>query len=277
MSDPLDVATNCTVHACTTTNPLDMTKMIPLVTGGGSGIGYGLVCEFLKRGSPKVIITGRRDKVLQEAASKHPEGKIAYKVSDAGSAQDREALFLWIKAEHPDCNALVNNAGIQRRIGAVDDLRACWAQRAPEIEINFAGPVHLTSLFLPYFLSRRHHEQCMIAQVSSGLAFVPFAGGPVYGATKAALHSYTMAMRYSMVETNVKMVEIVPPAVKTNLGGSHNFGEDCAEFCAHVMERIEKGELEVGYKFSETGRLADRATLDGMVTQVASMMNVKKF
>jgi uncharacterized oxidoreductase len=266
--------------------PMDMTKIVPLVTGGGSGIGLGLVREFLARGSPKVLITGRREQVLAEAAAGHPPGAIAYKVSDAGSASDRQALFDWVRTDHPDCNALVNNAGIQRRIGPADDVDAPWAERAAEIEINFSGPVHLTALFLPHFLSAASTgASCasgagiaMIVNVSSGLAFVPFAAGPVYSATKAALHSYSMALRYSLTGTSVRLVEIVPPAVKSNLGGSHDFGEDCAEFCAHVMDLLQAGdEDEVGYKFSETARLADRAALDQMMVNVAKQMNVKPF
>ena len=95
--------------------PIELSIIVPLVTGGGSGIGLGLVEEFLKRGSPKVLITGRRLDVLQKVSETYP-GKVFFKQSDAGSANDREALLEWVKAEHSDCNALINNAGIQRRI-----------------------------------------------------------------------------------------------------------------------------------------------------------------
>jgi uncharacterized oxidoreductase len=265
--------------------PLDMKRIVPLVTGGGSGIGYGLVKEFLKRGSPKVLITGRREHILQEAASKHPD-RIFYIVSDVGSAKDRADLLEWTKSSHPECNALVNNAGIQRRIAPSQDESATWEERSAEIEINFGGPVHLCSIFTPYFLSKltaaaadsSTQDVALLCNVTSGLAFVPFAAGPVYGATKAAMHSYCMSLRYSLEETALRVIEIVPPAVKTNLGGSHDFGEDCDEFCEHVMERIELGgEMEVGYKFSEVGRLADRSTLDGMMETVANMLHVPKY
>ena len=116
-----------------------------------------------------------------------------------------------------------------------------------------------------------------MVNVSSGLAFVPFASGPVYSATKAAIHSYTMAMRYSLQDSNVKVVEIVPPAVQTNLGGSHAFGEDLDEYVEATMERFEAGEEEIGYKFSEDARLADRAKLNGMMNNLAQMMQVEKY
>jgi uncharacterized oxidoreductase len=253
---------------------IDITHIVPLVTGGSGGIGLGLVKEFLKHGAPKVLITGRREDALQKVAEQF-EGKVFYKVSDSGKADDRVALLQWTQENHPDCNALINNAGIQRRVNPVND-NASWEERAPEIEINFAGPVHLSTLFIPFFLGKPE-SVCILATVSSGLAFVPFCTAPVYGATAAALHSYTMAMRYSLQDTNVRVVEIIPPAVKTNLGGSHDFGEDCDEYCAATMARVAAGEPEVGYKYSDVARAADRATLDDMMLSLATTMNVQKY
>lgn len=255
-------------------SPIDLTQIIPLVTGGGSGIGLGLVQEFLKRGSPKVLITGRRQDVLQGVANDYP-GKVFYKVSDAGNAADRVALLDWVVAEHDDCNALVNNAGIQRRVPLVQD-DASWEDRASEIEINLHGPIHLCTLFAPYFL-KKDVSIALLANVSSGLAFVPFTAGPVYAATKAAIHSYTMSLRYSLQDTHVRVVEIVPPAVKTNLGGSHDFGEELDEYVTATMDRIQAGQSEVGYGFSEKARLADRATLDGLMEHMSTSMHVPKY
>mmetsp|Transcript_44888 Transcript_44888/g.113749 ORF Transcript_44888/g.113749 Transcript_44888/m.113749 type:complete len:272 (+) Transcript_44888:87-902(+) len=250
----------------------DMVSAVPLVTGGGSGIGLGLVEEFFKMGALKALITGRREEVLKAAADKYP-GKIHYLVNDAGKEQDRVVLLKWVESEHPDCNVLVNNAGIQRKVSPCED-EAPWSERAAEIEINFAGPVHLCALFTPHLLKQK---QAMLANVTSGLAFVPFTAGPVYGATKAALHSYTMSLRFSLQPTNVRVVEIVPPAVKSNLGGSHNFGEECGEFCAAVMARVAAGELEVGFNFSEKGRLSDRLTNQQAMLGLSKQMNVKTY
>jgi uncharacterized oxidoreductase len=256
-------------------SPIDMKQVIPLVTGGGSGIGLGLVREFLKRGSPKVLITGRRLDVLQGVAAEFPAGKLFFKVSDAGNPADRVALLNWVEAEHDDCNALVNNAGVQRAFPLANDTGS-WEERVSEIEINMHGPIHLCSLFTPFFL-KKDTAIALLANVSSGLAFVPYMNGPVYSATKAAIHSYTMGLRYSLQDTHVRVVEIVPPAVKTNLGGSHAFGEDLDEYVAATMDRVQAGEPEVGFKFSETARLADRATLDGMMNQLATSMHVAKY
>jgi uncharacterized oxidoreductase len=254
-------------------SPLPMQQLVPLVTGGGSGIGLAFVKEFIQRGAPKVLITGRREDVLQAVQQQYPAGTIAYKVSDAGNTADRVALLDWVQQEHPDCNALINNAGIQRRVPLAEDLETKWEDRVPELEINLHAPIHLCTLFIPYFLQK---DMAVIANVSSGLAFVPFTAGPVYSATKAAIHSFTMSLRYSLEDTDIRVIEIVPPAVKTNLGGSHDFGEELDEYAAATMDRIAGGELEVGYRFSENARLADRATLDGMMNNLSTMMHVPK-
>jgi uncharacterized oxidoreductase len=252
-------------------NPINMNKIIPLVTGGGSGIGWGLVVEFLKRGSPKVLITGRREAVLKEAAAEYP-GKIFYLVNDAGSISDREALLDWVKSKHPDCNALVNNAGILRAVPPALD-KAGWEERATEIEINFAGPVHLCSIFIPWFLSKADDE-CLVANLSSGLAFVPYTQAPVYSATKAAIHNYTVAMRYSLEGTNVRLIDIVPPAVKTDM---MSYGDDRDDFCAATMDRLQAGETEIGFNMSETLRLADRPTTVKAMEDLAKMNDTPRF
>lgn len=252
-------------------SPIDMSKVIPLVTGGGSGIGLGLVAEFLNRGSPKALITGRRESVVQEAAAAYP-GKIFYLVNDAGSASDREALLEWVKSSHPDCNALVNNAGIARAVAPVLDT-AKWDERMTEIEINFAGPVHLCSIFIPWFLSKPQ-EKCFVTNVSSVVAFVPLAGGPIYSATKAAIHNYTVAMRYSLEGTNVRMIEIAPPAVKTNM---NSMGDDIDVYCAATMDRVQAGETEVGYNLAETMRLADRQSHLAAMNEMAAAYNTPRF
>ena len=106
--------------------------------------------------------------------------------------------------------------------------------------------------------------------VGSGLAFAPLAAAPIYCATKAALHSFTLSLRHQLRGTSIEVIEIVPPAVNTDLGGPglHTFGTDVNEFADAVMARIEAGETEVGFGNSEGSR---RASADRAFTAAARM------
>jgi len=235
-------------------SPFDVASSTVLITGASSGIGAGLVDEYVKGGA-KVIITGRREEELKKVQAKYPQQVVKYYVGDAGKEADRIKLFEQSTHDFPALNVLINNAGIQRRTDHTKEIHEPWSVRQQELDINLSGPIHLTSLFIPHLLKQK---QAAVINVTSGLAYVPFPPGPVYSASKAGLHQYTEALRPLLADTSVRICELVPPAVKSNLGGSHDFGEECDEFCAHVYERFVAGELEFGYKFSDMGRLGSR-------------------
>lgn len=226
-----------------------------LVTGGSSGIGMGLAERFLAAKN-EVIICARGADRLDEAKKKLPG--VHTLVGDTGSAAAREALHAEVATRFPSVNVLVNNAGIQRKVSMLADEP--WEDTASEIAINLEGPIHLARLFLPQLLKQ---ERPVIANVSSGLAFVPIAGMPIYCATKAALHSFTLSLRHQLAG-KVEVVEIIPPAVRTNLGGSHDFGEPLAEYCDSVMAQLAEGRAECTYGFSAKGSRASRDELDGI-------------
>jgi uncharacterized oxidoreductase len=227
-----------------------------LITGGSSGIGLALAERFLGAGN-EVLVCGRREDALAEVRRKHPA--LHTLVADTGSASDRRALFAQAVAQFPKLNVLINNAGVQRKV----DLTSVepWAETAQEIAINLEGPIHLASLFISH-LSKQ--ERPLIANVSSGLAFVPLATVPVYCATKAAIHSFTQSLRHQLSTSGIEVVEIIPPAVRTNLGGSHDFGAPLDDYADSVMMQLEEGRPELTYEFSAKGSQASRAELDEM-------------
>jgi uncharacterized oxidoreductase len=228
-----------------------------LITGGGSGIGLAIAQRFLAAGS-EVIVCGRREDKLREAQAQNPGLHI--RVADVASQADREELIMWATREFPALNVLVNNAGLQRRQRfSADD--APWPEREQEITINFAAPVHLCSLALEHL---RQQPRAAIINVSSGLAFVPGLFAPVYSATKAAMHSFSLSLRGELANTSIEVIEIAPPAVNTDLGGVgiHTEGAPVDEFTDSVMQRIANGEVEVGYGGSEGRRRASRDELD---------------
>ena len=238
--------------------PFELSTAVVLITGGSSGIGLGLVDEFIAHGS-RVLISGRREAELQKVQQKHGKDKVLhYYVGSTGKEEDRIRLFQQATKDHPDLNVLINNAGVQRRGEMEKEIQEPWSVRQEEIDINISGPIHLASLFIPHMLKLGKGKPAAITNVSSGLAFIPFSHGPVYSATKAAIHQWTEAMRPLLADTNVRLVELIPPAVKSNLGGSHDFGEDCDEFCKAMVAEFASGKVEFGYKMSEMARNADR-------------------
>ncbi|WP_428328986.1 SDR family oxidoreductase [Mucilaginibacter sp.] len=214
-----------------------------LITGGTSGIGLAFAEEFIKEGNT-VIITGRREDRLKAIKDRLPQ--IITKVSDLADAAQRIELAAWISENHPDTNILINNAGVQY----ITDFRKAidLGKVQSEIETNFIAPVHLASLFIPHLSSKQNPA---IINITSGLAFVPIAFMAIYCATKAAMHSLTLSLRYQLKETSVKVFEIAPPSVDTELG--HDRREDktqthggipVGEFIEGAMAALKNDEYE---------------------------------
>ena len=195
---------------------MNITGNTILITGGTSGIGLAFAEEFIKEGN-QVIITGRRADRL-EAIKKSLPG-IVTKVSDVADAAQRTELAEWIKEHYPQTNILINNAGIQLLTDLTKPTDLARVQS--EIETNFIAPIHLGSLFVSILGGK---ENAAIMNITSGLAFVPIAFMPVYCATKAAMHSLTISQRYQLKNTGIKVFEIAPPSVDTELG--HDRRED---------------------------------------------------
>jgi uncharacterized oxidoreductase len=181
-----------------------------LITGGATGIGLALAEVFLQEGN-QVLICGRRKERLLAAQGKFP--KIQIKVCDVADAGERQALFEWATANFPDLNVLVNNAGIQRQIDFTKGTKELLSGE-DEIQINFSAPVQLSASFIPHLIKQ---EEAAIVNVSSGLGFVPLTIMPVYCATKAAIHSFSWSLRHQLRKTKVKVFEVIPPTVDTEL------------------------------------------------------------
>lgn len=242
-----------------------------LITGGGSGIGLAFAKRLSAIGH-EVIVVGRRLEQLAKAKEDCPE--LHTLQGDVGSEEGRVTLAATINAEFPQVNVLINNAGIQNRLPPFTDPEQLnlWHRHKQEIEINFEAPIHLTTLLLPQLLT---HDIGMVANVSSGLAFVPMSIMPTYCATKAALHSYTLSLREQLKSSSVKVIEIIPPAVNTDLGGAglHSFGENLDEFADHIMASVFENDecVEVGFKMSEKMRNASRSELNAAFAHLNSM------
>lgn len=243
-----------------------------LITGGSSGIGLAMAEAFLAHGSDVVVCARRKDRLFA-TQQKHPEVRI--RECNVAEQKDREALVEWAGSSFPKLNVLVNNAGIQRDVDFTSGAEQFLAGES-EIKTNLEAPIALSGMFVPLLSGK---AGATIINVSSGLGFVPAAKMPVYSATKAGIHAFTMAFRKQVERLGIRVVEVVPPAVDTelNLAGRAKRGGfrpvlSAATFVAAVMKGLESDAREIGYGTTASSIHASRAELDRAFEQMNSRM-----
>ena len=182
------------------------------ITGGGSGIGRGLA-EALHGLRNKVIIAGRRRKQLEDVVAANP-GIVALDL-DIADPESIDRVAKRLITEYPELNVLINNAGIMQPdqvAGKVDDTLLLAT-----INTNLIGPIRLTSALIEHLKTK---EGAVVAYTSSVLGFVPLAVTAVYSSTKAGLHSYALSQRFMLRDSGVRVLEIAPPWIRTDLMNS---------------------------------------------------------
>lgn len=184
---------------------------IVLVTGASSGIGAGIAARFHALGA-RVIISGRDRARLESVAARHPGMSVV--VMDVADPESVTRGVAEVAAGTPHLTTLVNNAGIQRLLDFSAAEPPGPADIASEIATNFAGLINVTAAALPLL---RRAPRSRVVHVGSGLGFVPYAKAPIYSATKAAVHSFTVSLRRQLAGSTVQVVEIIPPVVDTPL------------------------------------------------------------
>lgn len=182
-----------------------------LVTGGGSGIGAGLAAAFQARGA-QVIIAGRTAGRLEQVAARHPG--VATEVVDVADATDVAALATRVASNWPGLDTVINNAGVQTLFDFTGDTPPDLSAIGREIDVNLKGVINIATAFLPLL---RRTPAARLVNVGSGLGYVPLAAAPVYSATKAAVHSFTISLRHQLKGSGVQIVELIPPVVETDL------------------------------------------------------------
>ncbi|WP_198669314.1 SDR family NAD(P)-dependent oxidoreductase [Blastomonas sp. UPD001] len=181
------------------------------MTGGGSGIGAALAGALHARGT-KVIVAGRTAEKLEAVAAQHP--RMEAEIVDVADPQQVYALAERVAARHPGLDAVINNAGVQTLFDFTAANPADAALIDREIAVNLSGLIHVSNAFLPLL---KRQASASLVHVGSGLGYVPLASAPVYSATKAAVHSFTISLRRQLAGSAVRVVEIIPPVVETEL------------------------------------------------------------
>lgn len=192
---------------------MNITGNTIFIPGATSGIGLALALRLQKAGNT-VIIGGRRGDVLESLATEHGLSTVVIDTTDPGSVLAARDQVL---AQHPAVNVLVAMAGIM----SVEDVRGTGFLEGAEriVDTNICGPLRLIAAFIDHLLAR---PDATLMTVSSGLAHTPFAITPTYNGSKAFIHQFTETIRLQLAGTSVKVVELVPPGVRTELlpGGS---------------------------------------------------------
>lgn len=218
---------------------MKLTDNTIFITGGASGIGRGLAEAFHRLGN-KVIIGGRRKPLLDEVTAANPGMEsVVFDVADAASI---DAVAATLMARYPALNVLINNAGIMPfddAAGQIDDAVA-----RSILDTNLLGPIRLSSALIEQL---KRQPDATIIHNTSVLAYVPLAVAAVYSASKAALHSYALSQRFMLRETSVRVQEIAPPWVDTDL--VRKSGDPRAmpldTFIAQTMEKLGGDDEEI--------------------------------
>ncbi|GAA3330829.1 SDR family NAD(P)-dependent oxidoreductase [Curtobacterium citreum] len=212
---------------------MDTTTSTVFIPGATSGIGLALAQRLQAAGST-VVIGGRRRSLLDTLAAEHGFDTVAIDVADPASIRSAAAEVL---DRHPALDGLVTMSGIMRN----EDLRdpRHIDDAVATVETNLLGTIRLIDAFLPQLLSR---PASTLVTVTSGLAYVPLTATPTYSATKAAVHSYTQALRQQLAGSSVEVLELAPPAVRTDLMGGADFGGMPLDaFADEVMDLLRSG------------------------------------
>lgn len=226
------------------------------ITGGSSGIGLGLAQAYHARGA-RVIIGGRDAAKLEQVVAAHPGMEwVLMDVADPAAVAAGAAL---LAERAPGLNVLINNAGVQHLLDFGAATPPLPGAADSEIATNLTGLINVTAALLPLL---RRQPTARIVNVSSGLGFVPLVRAPVYSATKAAVHAFTVALREQLRGSPVRVVELIPPIVATNL--HRNQGQrppralELDAFVREALAGLDRGRDEVAVGLARILRVGAR-------------------
>ena len=214
---------------------MNITGNTIFIPGSTSGIGLALALRFRERGNT-VIVGGRRTELLERIVAEHPDiDTVQIDTADAASVRSAADQVL---VRHPDLNVVIAMAGVMK----IEDWHhpETFLESAEStITTNVLGPIRLIAAFIEHL---QKQPAATIITVSSGLAFAPLKVTPSYNASKAATHMLTESLRLQLADTTVKLKELVPPAVQTDLlpgQRESDFAMPLDEFVDEVMGLLE--------------------------------------
>ncbi|RYP21872.1 hypothetical protein DL765_001948 [Monosporascus sp. GIB2] len=224
-----------------------------LIIGATSGIGEALAAKLLDEGT-SVIVTGRRQERLDAFLSKHGSTSVSTVALDVTKLSEIPSFAASIIGDHPDLDCVVLNSGIQRAFNFAKPDTVDLGVFGEELTTNYLSFVHLATAFLPHLQRLGREKETHVVFVGASLALIPsLLRTPGYNASKAALHSWIMAVRQQLKEGghNVRLVEVFPPAVQTELHDTKHqpdmqnggeLGMPLQPFIERMYAELEKGD-----------------------------------
>lgn len=246
---------------------MDITNSTIFIPGATSGIGLALALRFQSKGST-VIVGGRRTELLEQLKAEHKFDTVRIDTADAESIRSATAEVV---ANHPDLNVLVAMAGI---MNAEDWHQASGFVESAEavVTTNLLGPIRLIGALIDQL---RSQPDSTIVTVSSGLAFTPLKVTPTYNATKAAIHMLSESIRLQLADTSVKVVELAPPSVATDLMPGHNddpYAQPLDEFADEVLSLF-ASQLDAKEILVERVKPLRFSAVNGTYDETVAMLN----
>ncbi len=193
-----------------------------LVTGGSTGIGRVIAHQLADAGA-KVIITGRHEDTLKEAAGHSP--RISWVVADIGRTEDVERSLAEVRQRHGRLDILVNNAGVApvAPLSAVD-----MSQYDSTFQVNVRGLIDTTRQALPLLQVTKGS----IINISSSVALRPLANMSIYSASKAAVSALTKSWGKELAKDGIRVNSIIVGPIETPIYQKAQLSEEASR--AHI-------------------------------------------
>ncbi|KAI0169219.1 NAD(P)-binding protein [Hypoxylon sp. FL1284] len=227
-----------------------------LLVGATSGIGLALAERMIENGI-FVVAVGRRKERLDAFVSKHGSGKAAASQFDITQLDKIESWAKKVTTAYPGIDAVVLNSGIQRTLDFTKPKAIDLPRTVRELGTNYTSYLYLITHLLPHLQAQAPKPTALVT-VSSGLALIPLPRCGNYCATKAALHSLMWSIRAQLsadeASRHIKVVEIVPPSVQTELHsqqaelvaiGQGDIGIPLSQFTDEAWAGLTKGDDEI--------------------------------
>jgi 3-hydroxy acid dehydrogenase/malonic semialdehyde reductase len=204
-----------------------------LITGASSGIGRATAIAFAREGARLLVCARRRDPLEELRQTVTAAGAPAVHIFqlDVQKRSDVEAAIANLPADWKDIDVLVNNAGLSRGLAKLyEDDPENWEEM---IDTNIKGLLYVTRSVVPGMVARARGH---VINLGSTAAYITYANGAVYCATKAAEKSISEGLKIDLMGTPVRVTSVDPGMVETDFSKVRFRGDE--ERAAKVYQNI---------------------------------------